>query len=38
MTLSQDLELKVDTVVSGTFTDYYEKLKKNLKYMGERLE
>ena len=30
MTLSQ--ELKVDTVVSGTFTDYYEKLKKNLKY------
>ena len=37
MTLSQELELKVDTVVSGTFTDYYEKLKKNLKYMGERL-
>ena len=31
MTLSQELELKVDTVVSGTFTDYYEKLKKNLK-------
>ena len=30
MTLSQELELKVDTVVSGTFTDYYEKLKKNL--------
>ena len=30
------LESKVDTVVSGTFTDYYEKLKKNLKYMGER--
>ena len=29
MTLSQELELKVDTVVSGTFTDYYEKLKKN---------
>ena len=38
MTLSQDLELKVDIVVSGTFTDYYEKLKKNLKYMGERLQ
>ena len=36
MTLSQ--ELKVDTVVSGTFTDYYEKLKKNLKYMSERLQ
>ena len=38
MTLSQELELKVDTVVSETFTDYYEKLKKNLKYMGERLQ
>ena len=38
MTLSQELELKVDTVVSGTFTDYYEKLKKNLKYMSERLQ
>ena len=38
MTLSQELELKVDTVVSGTFTKYYEKLKKNLKYMGERLQ
>ena len=38
MTLSQELELKVDTVVSGTFTDYYEKLKKNLKYISERLQ
>ena len=38
MTLSQELELKVDTVVSGTFTEYYERLKKNLKYMGERLQ
>ena len=38
MTLSQDLEIKVDTVVSGTFRDYYEKLKKNLQYMGERLQ
>ena len=38
ITLSQELELKVDTVVSGTFTDYYEKLKKNLKYMGDRLQ
>ena len=38
MTLSQELELKVDTVVSGTFTDYCEKLKKNLKYIGERLQ
>ena len=38
MTLPHELELKVDTVVSGTFTDYYEKLTKNLKYMGERLQ
>ena len=38
ITLGQELELKVDTVVSGTFTDYYEKLKKNLKYMGDRLQ
>ena len=30
MTLSLELEIKVDTVVSGTFKDYYEKLKKNL--------
>ena len=29
MTLSQELELKVDTLVSGAFTDNYEKLKKN---------
>ena len=36
MTLSN--ELLVDTVVSGTFKDYYEKLKKNLQYMGERLQ
>ena len=38
MTLSHALEIKVDTVVSGTFKDYYEKLKKNLQYMGERLQ
>ena len=38
MTLSNELEIKVDTVVSGTFKDYYEKLKKNLQYMGERLQ
>ena len=37
MTLSQELELKVDTAVSGTFTDYYEKLKNNLKYMGGKI-
>ena len=28
MTLDQKLEIKVDTVVSGTFRDYYEKLRK----------
>ena len=38
MTLSHELEIKVDTVVSGTFKDYYEKLKKKLQYMGERLQ
>ena len=38
MTLSHELEIKVDTVVSGTSNDYYEKLKKNLQYMGERLQ
>ena len=38
MTLSHELEIKVDTVVSGTFKDYYERLKKNLQYMGERLQ
>ena len=38
MTPSEELVLKVDTVVSGTFTEYYEKLKRNLKYMGERLQ
>ena len=38
ITLSNDIENKVDTVVSGTFQDYYEKFKKNLQYMGERLQ
>ena len=38
MTLLHELEIKVDTIVSGTFKDYYEKLKKNLQYMGERLQ
>ena len=37
MTISHELEVKVNTVVSGTFEDYYEKLKKNLQYMEERL-
>ena len=34
MTLSHELEIKVDTVVSGTFKEYYE----NPQYMGERLQ
>ena len=38
MTLSHELEIKVDTVVSGPFKDFYEKLKKNLQNMGERLQ
>ena len=38
MTLYHELEIKVDTVVSGTFKDYYENLKKNLQYMGEILQ
>ena len=38
MTLSHELEIKVGTVVSGTFKDYYEKLKRNLQCMGKRLQ
>ena len=30
MTLFHELEIKVDTVVSGTYKDNYEKLKKNI--------
>ena len=37
-TISQELEIRPDVVVSGTFTEYYEQLKKNLKYMRERLQ
>ena len=37
-TISQDLEIKPNVVVSGTFTDYYERLKKNLKYMRDKLQ
>ena len=36
--MTHELEIKVDTVVSGTFKDYYEKLKKSLQYMEERLQ
>ena len=32
-TISQELEIRPNVVVSRTFTDYYERLKKNLKYM-----
>ena len=38
MTISHDLEIKPEVVVSGTFQQYYEKLKKNLKYLAERLQ
>ena len=38
MTLSHELEIKLDTVVSGTFKEYYEKLKRNLQYMSERFQ
>ena len=38
MTLSYELEVRVDTVISGTFKEYYEKLKKNLQYMAARLQ
>ena len=38
MTLSHELEVRVDTVISGTFKEYYEKLKKNLQYMAARLQ
>ena len=37
-TISHELEIRPDVVVSGTFTDYYERLKKNLKYMRDRLQ
>ena len=38
MKISHELELKPEIVVSGTFQTYYERLKKNLKYLGERLQ
>ena len=38
MKLSTELELEPQTVVSGTFQDYYERLKKNLQYLGSRLQ
>ena len=38
MLRSPKLEIQPEVVVSGTFKDYYERLNKNLKYLGERLE
>ena len=38
MKMSHELEVKSEIVVSGTFQTYYERLKKNLKYLGERLQ
>ena len=37
MTLSHELEIKVDTVVSGTFKDYYEKLKEKSAIHGRKI-
>ena len=38
MLISPKLEIQPEVVVSGTFKEYYERLSKNLKYLGERLE
>ena len=38
MLISPRLEIQPEVVVSGTFKEYYERLSKNLKYLGERLE
>ena len=38
MKISHELEIKPEVVVSGTFQTYYERLKKNLKYLAERLQ
>ena len=38
MLISPELEIQPEVVVCGTFKDYYERLNKNLKYLGERLE
>ena len=37
-TKSKELEIQPNVVVSRTCTDYYERLKKNLKYMRDRLQ
>ena len=38
VTMPQDLEIRPNVELSGTFIDYYERLKKNLKYMRDRLQ
>ena len=38
MKISHELEIKPEVVVSGAFQTYYERLKKNLKYLAERLQ
>ena len=37
-TISHKLEIRPNVVVRGTFTFYYERLKKNLKCMRDRLQ
>ena len=37
-TVYHELEIRPEVVVGGTFTNYYERLKKNLKYMRDRLQ
>ena len=37
-TISQELDIRSNVVVSRMFTDYYERLRKNLKYMRDRLQ
>ena len=36
--ISHELEIRPDVVVSRIFTEYYEWVKKNLKYMCNRLQ
>ena len=38
MLISPKLEIQPEVVASGTFKEYYERLNKNLRYLGERLE
>ena len=38
VTIAQDLEIRPNVELSGTLTDYCERLKKNLKHMRDRLQ